>query len=123
MPTKTVIDLTVNLKAFHKKEDETFFRMESELTKQAEKIMNADSKQEALEEALSLEYLIVVLRTKINESISSAKATMMMDVTDNVKAICNARQQLLIQKAQRLTDLREDLNSLQKLAYTVKNTF
>ena len=111
----------VSLKAYHKKEDEEFFKLENKLTRQAERVMSADSKQEALEEALSLEYIIVVLRTKINEAISSAKATTLMDVSDNVKAVCNARQQHLLQKSQRLTDLREDLNSLQKLAYTVKN--
>lgn len=115
------MDTLKSIKELHSSEDTKFMCLEDKISQQAEKITSADSREDALQEALTLEYLIVEYRTKINQAISQARRVQNLEVSEAVKAVLKARELSLIQRSQRLTDLREDLNSLQKLAYVSRN--
>lgn len=109
------------LKEVHNAQDMQFQLLEGKIVSQTEKITTADSRNDAIEEALTLEYLIVELRAKINQAISHARSMQAMQLSEPIKATLKSRELSLTQRSQRLTDLREDLNSLQKLAYVSRN--
>lgn len=117
------LNLNQRLKSIHSTEDETLTKLDSKMSEQGEKILTADSKEEALQEALTLEYMIIAERTKINEFLSNTRSLISQDIPAVTQALLRQREQQLILRSQRLSDLREDLSSLQKLAYTLKQNF
>lgn len=111
------------LKSIFAKESEEFMKLDDDLEKQTQKVLNADTKQQALEEALSLEYLILRFRTRINSSLGRIQQLLDSEVSQTVKMSLKLQEANLIKRSSRITELREDLNSLQKLAYSVRNIF
>lgn len=98
-------------------------KLDDNLEKQTQKVLNAETKQQALEEALSLEYLILRFRTRINSSLGRIQQLLDSEVSQTVKMSLKLQEANLIKRSSRITELREDLNSLQKLAYSVRNIF
>lgn len=104
-------------------DEEAMQVLEDRIDRVSADILEADTKQEALETALTLDYLIVRLRAKINVSLTRLRELQQQDIQETAKAFLKQRESGLVQRAQRLTELREDMASLQKLAYTVRGTF
>lgn len=98
-------------------------KLDDDLEKQTQKVLDAETKQQALEEALSLEYLILKFRTRINASLGRIQQLLDTEVSQTVKMSLKLQEANLIKRSSRITELREDLNSLQKLAYSVRNIF
>lgn len=117
------INIHQRVKELHSKEDSILVKLESKMSLQGDKILTADTKEEALQEALSLEYMIISTRTKINEYLSNTRNLLAQDIPPLTQSLLRQREQQLILRGQRLSDLREDLNSLQKLAYTLRQAF
>lgn len=111
------------LKLIFAKESLEFMKLDDDLEKQTQKVLDAETKQQALEEALSLEYLILKFRTRINASLGRIQQLLDTEVSQTVKMSLKLQEANLIKRSSRITELREDLNSLQKLAYSVRNIF
>lgn len=121
MPTVTIS--LGHVKRIVAADEEAMQVLEDRIDRISADILDADSKQEALETALTLDYLIVRLRAKINVSLTRLRELQQQDIQETAKAFLKQRESGLVQRSLRLTELREDMSSLQKLAYTVRGTF
>jgi hypothetical protein len=123
MDQASVIVSPTVVKQLFSKELATFVELDDKIEKQTAKVLEAEVKQDALEEALKLEYLVSNYRSKLNSVLGRIQQMFDMEQNSAIKMSLKQYEAEFIKKSSRLTDLREDLNSLQKLAYTARNIF
>jgi len=123
MDQAAVIVSPTVVKQLFSKELATFVELDDKIEKQTAKVLEAEVKQDALEEALKLEYLVSNYRSKLNSVLGRIQQMFDMEQNSAIKMSLKQYEAEFIKKSSRLTDLREDLNSLQKLAYTARNIF
>jgi hypothetical protein len=108
-----------NLLAMFRKRDEEVNNILAEMAEITSKFGNDLS--ENLRIVLSIEYLLIKARTSLIADLSIVKG-MIIDETNSpgIRALFKQREVNMVANLSRLTELREDFNSVQKVAYTAR---
>jgi len=89
-----------------------------QIENQTRKVLNEDNLQTAVKEALILSFLIIEYRAYLSGELSRVTALEASSINEQSKALVKKHINIIQQHFNRLTDLRQDLELVQKLSYS-----
>nr|DAI54934.1 MAG TPA: hypothetical protein [Caudoviricetes sp.] len=112
---------TSNIISLFKKNDAEIKELLDLMVNDTDNFTTTQVNDQSLKQALSLEFKLLRLRTLVNAESTLIKSILSLEETKSptILAALKRREAYLVGIIARLNDLREDLNSMQKLCYTL----